>query len=261
MLLLQVKYDLYLGLGIMQEVKILPGLTISQGGLQVWDACRRKFQYIYLEDCQSLPAIAAAKGLELGSQFHLLVQQSFLGQDIRPWLAGQPKLQRWYQAFELFRQQLPSGEYLPEHRRCWGDQGVGVNVIYDLLVLGRDQAVIFDWKTHQHPIRMGQLRQQWQTRLYLYVLAKTSAYACKDLSMVYWFANRAEQVRIGYSDALHAEIEEDLSDRLQEIRLGLETKQDWPRLARTSEVCGQCQFYYRCWSDVGQELDYPEIEV
>lgn len=245
----------------MQELKNLPSLSVSQGGLRMWDLCRRKFSYVYLEGSQSLPAIAATDGLELGSQFHLLVQQHFLGQDVRPWLVGRPKLQQWFEAFEVFAQQLPPGEYLPEHRRCWGDEGLSVNVIYDLLLLGEGQAVIFDWKTHKQTIPYKQLVRHWQTRLYLYVLARTSGFSCERLSMVYWFANTAEQVKIAYSEVFDREVERDLSDRLAEMRRAVEVRPDWPRLAVDSEVCGQCQFYYRCWSDLRVELDYSEVEV
>jgi hypothetical protein len=62
-----------------------------------------------------------------------------------------------------------------------------LTVIYDLILLESDRAVIFDWKTYLKPIDADKLAKNWQTRLYLYVLAETSAYPPDSLSMTYWF--------------------------------------------------------------------------
>jgi len=67
----------------------------------------------------------------------------------------------------------------------WGNYLL--TVIYDLILLESDRAVIFDWKTYLKPIDADKLAKNWQTRLYLYVLAETAAYPLDSLSMTYWF--------------------------------------------------------------------------
>ncbi|MEM9772166.1 MAG: PD-(D/E)XK nuclease family protein, partial [Cyanobacteria bacterium P01_D01_bin.73] len=64
--------------------------------------------------------------------------------------------------------------------------GDGANV-RDLLVLDDKQALIIDWKTAVNPRDRPDLKNDWQTKLYLYLLAETSPQPIESLKMVYWF--------------------------------------------------------------------------
>jgi ATP-dependent exoDNAse (exonuclease V) beta subunit len=58
-----------------------------------------------------------------------------------------------------------------------------LTVIYDLLIEAEDNAQILDWKTYPQPKEQNRLAKDWQTRLYLYVLAETSDYLPEQISM------------------------------------------------------------------------------
>ncbi|PZU96526.1 MAG: hypothetical protein DCE90_09430 [Pseudanabaena sp.] len=264
--------------------------TISQGHLNIWERCRREYQYRYLEELNLPEAdLQRKQNLLLGANFHLLMQQKEIGLDVAELAESHADLQFWLDAFEKHPPAMIAGDRLCEHRRTLEislsstksdalhlptslhhidnhDHGQGyfvLTAIYDLLILGDLQGQILDWKTHQVAIPKAKLQKNWQTRLYLYLLAKTTNYAPEQISMTYWFANAAESVIINYSQADYIQTERRLVKILTEIR---ETK-DYPKLTDSND-CKHCEFRDRC--DRGELLgqvfssnidDIAEIEI
>ena len=255
--------------------------SISQGHLNIWEICRRKYQYSFLEEL-SLPEadLQRKKNLLLGSNFHLLMQQKELGLDVSSLASSDPKLQSWLKAFEHQPPVMIKGDRNCEHRRTLEitiemplhhsdnrdrNQAYFVlTAIYDFLILGDRKAQILDWKTHQVAIAFEKLKTNWQTRLYLYLLAKTTNYAPEQLSMTYWFANTAESVIIGYSQVEHDQTEK----KLKQILKAIAQAQNYPKLAMDSPECNYCEFRDRC--DRGDILtslipsniaDIPEVTI
>ncbi|MFZ4555479.1 MAG: PD-(D/E)XK nuclease family protein [Pseudanabaena sp.] len=253
--------------------------SISQGHLNIWETCRRKYQYSFLE-ALTLPEadLKGKKKLILGANFHLLMQQKELGLDVLALASSDPALQKWLTAFENQPPEMLDGDRLCEHRRTLeitneislhnsgnGDRGQGdflsrtlITVIYDFLILGDRQGQILDWKTHQVPITADKLRDSWQTRLYLYVLAKTTNYAPEQLSMTYWFANTAQSVIIPYSQGEYDRTEK----KLQQILLEIAQAENYPKLnLEVSAACKYCEFGDRCdRGDLSTDISFSNIE-
>ncbi|MGB8700029.1 MAG: PD-(D/E)XK nuclease family protein [Thermosynechococcaceae cyanobacterium] len=192
---------------------LLPHLfQLSQTHLQVLETCPRRFQYLFL-DRLALPRLSAdSEQQRLGTQFHRLMQQQELGLEVEPLLAANPVLQQWFQRFQICPPPLLSGQRLSEHQRTLVLYNFLMVAIYDLLVLGPDQAQIIDWKTYRRPLNPQVLQQHWQTRLYPFLLVETSAYAPSQVSMIYWFAEPADPSAsqghwtvIPYSEQRHQE--------------------------------------------------------
>ena len=218
------------------------------------------------------------KKLILGANFHLLMQQKELGLDVLALASSDPALQKWLTAFENQPPEMLDGDRLCEHRRTLeicseislhnsgnGDRGQGdflsstlITVIYDFLILGDRQGQILDWKTHQVPITADKLRDNWQTQLYLYVLAKTTNYAPEQLSMTYWFANTAQSVIIAYSQGEYDRTEK----KLQQILLDIAQAQNYPKLnLEASAACKYCEFRDRCdRGDFSTDISFSNIE-
>jgi CRISPR/Cas system-associated exonuclease Cas4 (RecB family) len=264
----------------------IPTITsISQGHLNIWETCQRKYEYSFLEDLSLSEAdLQLKEKLLLGSHFHLLMQQKELGLDVLPLANSDPNLQSWLSAFENQPPEMIDGDRLCEHRRTLEmlieipiemslhhsqnrdrDQGYFVlTAIYDFLILGDRKAQILDWKTHQVAIAFDKLQANWQTRLYLYLLAKTTNYAPEQLSMTYWFANTAESVIIDYSQVDHEQTETKLLQILTEIS----QSQDYPKLVINSPDCKYCEFRDRCdrgnisiSSSPSNIADIPEVTI
>ncbi|MFN5863506.1 MAG: hypothetical protein ACK451_16285, partial [Pseudanabaena sp.] len=84
---------------VLQERKsamtaISPITSISQGHLNIWETCRRKYQYSFLE-VLSLPEadLDRKEKLQLGTKFHLLMQQKELGLDVSALAGSDAQLQ------------------------------------------------------------------------------------------------------------------------------------------------------------------------
>ena len=249
-------------------------VSISQGHLNFWETCKRKYRYKYVEEL-SLVELENQANLVLGSQFHLLMQQWQLGLDVTDLAGGDEHLQAWFANFKSQPPEMIAGDRLCEHRRTyavdlhqaanssttiqtWQDhnensdrhQGYFVlTAIYDFLILGDRQAQILDWKTHQRAIAAKTLKQNWQTRLYLYLLAATTNYAPHQLSMTYWFANTGESVVITYTQAEH----ERTAKKLRQILTEMNQAQTYPKIPDHSPTCQRCEFQDRC--DRGAALE------
>ncbi len=270
--------------------------SISQGHLNVWTTCRRKFQHYFLDELSLPTASDLQSKLDLGTKFHLLIQQKELGLDVADVAASEANLEKWLLALETNPPTTISGDRLSEHRRTCElrihDRDFILNAIYDLLIVGSGgthpareafpqeignhasiettAAQIIDWKTHQRPLSWAKLHTSWQTRLYLYILARTTDFAPAQLSMVYWFANTATAVTINYDRAQYQKTERDLAKILHQIsQAQLEAR--FEQLPLGHKECKSCDFAHRClrasaadslesWLERSLD-DYPEVPI
>jgi CRISPR/Cas system-associated exonuclease Cas4 (RecB family) len=197
--------------------------------------------------------------MQLGQKFHLLMQQRELGLAVEQ-LAADPQtssLQKWLTLFNQSPPAMIAGDRHSEHRRTLGmyidavtaqgqpyQQMYTLTVVYDLLIFGAGVAQIVDWKTHQKPIKAATLKESWQTRLYLYVLAETAGYTPEQITMTYWFANRSTTITLGYDIAQHERTQADLLRLLREINQARQTH-NFAQI-EPGNTCEKCDFAYRC---------------
>jgi hypothetical protein len=251
-------------MGSSPKLSLKLSLRLSQGALAQLTACPRRFQYIVLEQEAGVTSPELQQRLDWGKQFHQSVEQWEMGLSVEE-LLTEP-LQKWWQAFlqiqgELVR--LGTGEAVVDRaveleQCCFVGEHLLVGV-YDLLLLGDHSAEIVDWKTYGKP-REGQedLGQDWQTRLYLYLLARnladnplTAAIAPEDISMTYWFLGgpQPESWRRTYDGAQHAATEAELQTWLARLTQWLAAyehhQQAFPQVDDRAH-CQQCPFNLRC---------------
>ena len=246
-------------------------LHISQGQLNLLETCPRKFQNIYLEQLGFPVSPAQQARLEFGNRFHLLMQQQEMALPTSE--IGDQALKH---SVDALMQSVPglfetssSSLRQSEHRRVLEFRGYLLTVVYDLLVLGEQQAQILDWKTYPRPQQSRWLAQNWQTRLYPFVLAETSDYEPDQISMTYWFVQTAEndsqpeQLQFFYSTNQHQKNRQDLDRLLQQLTEALEryeAGEPFPQVAATSQVCDSCAFTVRCQrGGVAPRIDPVEL--
>ncbi len=240
-------------------------LRLSQGHLNLLSSCPRKFQHVVLEQLSSPNPPDAQEKLNQGSRFHLLLQQWQLHLPVESLVQEDPQLNGWFQGFLQAAPQIltlhadrPAEKQNPlhqtEHQRTLEFQGYLLTVVYDLLIANSQQARILDWKTYPRPGNSQWLKQNWQTRLYPFVLAETSGYAPEQISMVYWFfqsqsSDRAPQSLIlQYDRAQHEQTRHDLTHLLNQLTIWLERYHTGEPLPQVSSVqaCEECSFAVRC---------------
>lgn len=247
-------------------------LRLSQGQLNLLSTCPRKFQHTYLEQLASLSTPEQQERQMWGTRFHLLMQQWQLGLPVAPLIQEDPQLQRWFTAFVSAAPKiltLEGGEAVQqsEHARTLEFQGYLLSVVYDLLLTNDRQAQILDWKTYPRPQNPRHLLQNWQTRLYLFVLAETSAYLPAQLSMVYWFfqsrgtqaeTSEPQSFRIAYDATQHEQTRHDLTQLLMQLTGWLEQYPQgtpFPQVGIETTGCERCGFVLRC--DRRSQLSLP----
>lgn len=254
----------------MQDVPISQFFQLSQSHLNCLTTCPRKFQYIYLEQLNSPQPPEQQVGQERGTRFHWLMQQQELGLKITPFLRQDFHLQRWFQAFSQSPPQMLSGKRLSEYRQSLRWQNYLLVAVYDLLILGEQQAQILDWKTYSRPQNLRSLQTSWQARLYPFILVEASDYRPSQVTMTYWFAeanpqSREHSLTLPYSEALHRQTRQDLAQILDQLTawLGAHRRgQSLPQVAISAGHCqggSPCSFMIRCRrqpsSDLPMNLD------
>jgi hypothetical protein len=231
-----------------------PLWQLSQSHLNLLAACPRKFQHRYLDRLESSIGLENNPYQQLGAQFHQLMQQRALGLDIAPLVATDKRLQDWFQAFMQVPPPMIAGIHQSEHQRLGWLDGYVLVAIYDRLIQNADQAQILDWKTYALPRQVAHLRNNWQTRLYLYLLAETSEYDPEQLSMTYWFAAASTQpeattnfVTFTYNQNWHEQTHRDLTQLLYQLNQGLSAYEGGQALPQVSLTAGQCVSpHHRC---------------
>lgn len=232
--------------------------TFSQHNLQDYVDCRYRFYLKYVlgvewPAVENEPILLQEARMELGSQFHRLVQQYFAGVD--PALLASTiesdELSAWWQAFTtLGLSALPGEKYaekllsipLADHRLV---------AKYDLLIRQSDGAyTIYDWKTSLHPPSHAILMNRLQSIVYPFVLQSyissraDLAASSVNIEMIYWFpALPAEPVQFTYSAAQLDNDREYLLGMVKEITTSTE---EW--FEKTPEVkkCAFCGYRSLC---------------
>jgi len=230
-----------------------PIWQLSQGHLTLLDDCARKFQHRYLDRLDTSISLENNPHQQLGSQFHQLMQQQTLGLGIASLLATDTRLQAWFDAFVEMPPPMIEGAQESEHQRLYWQDGYVLVAIYDLLIQSPTQAQILDWKTYALPKRADRLRNHWQTRLYLYLLAETSDHVPEQLSMTYWFAEASMQAEtmvnfltFTYNSAWHEQTRQDLSRLLSGLSQGLSAYQTGEAMQQVAFTDGKCVSSNHC---------------
>lgn len=243
-------------------------LRLSQGQLNLLERCPRQFQHNYLEQLHPPTKPENEEKQLQGSRFHLLMQQREMGLKISKFLQvdddddkknkNKLQLQSWMRAYERAAPEILTQGSMSEtfreseHYRTLQVQNYLLTAIYDLLIADKEQAQIFDWKTYPKPQNKRHLQYNWQTRLYLYILAETSDYPPENISMTYWFVQSPREphsIKFSYSSLQHQKTEKKLNQHLKKLTVGLQAYQEgeqFPQVAEGSKTCHSCQYASRC---------------
>lgn len=232
--------------------------TFSQHNLQDYVDCRYRFYLKYVlgldwPAVENEPILLQEARMELGNQFHRLVQQYFAGVDpaVLASTIESDELSAWWQAFmQLGIIDLP-GDKQAEKLLSVPLESFRLVAKYDLLVKQSDRSyTIYDWKTSLRPPSHAILMDRLQSIVYPFVLQTWLSSRSEQsttqqiIEMIYWFpAHPAEPVQFTYSAAQLDNDRDYLSGMVNEITTSAEK---W--FEKTSEVkkCAFCRYRSRC---------------
>jgi hypothetical protein len=193
-------------------------IHLSQAQLNLLELCPPQFQKVYLEELRSPINLEQQANMVWGNRFHLLMQQLELGLPIETTIAADSELQQSVQALVAAIPEVFDSEIFywreAEHTRTLKIGNYLLKAVYDLFIANDRQAQIIDWKTYLRPKKRQKLAENWQTRLYLYLLVETSDYLPEQVSMTYWFVKlpgSPQSLTFDYSTREHQQTKEDLN--------------------------------------------------
>lgn len=234
----------------------------SQQHLNLLSLCPRKFQYTYLDQLVSPTSPEQEERITWGNQFHLLMQQHELGLPVDLLLTQDQELKHCYTEFlsvasDIFRFNSDASRLVfreAEHYRSLNFNHDVLVVIYDLIIAEEKQAQIFDWKTYPRPQNRQLLENNWQTRLYPYLLVETSQYSPEQVSMTYWFVKSPQKqppqcLHFPYTQQQHHKNKQDLTQLISQFHDDLDNYQQgepFPQVDQNQGHCKSCQFAIRC---------------
>ncbi|MEO0013976.1 MAG: hypothetical protein RLZZ535_2365 [Cyanobacteriota bacterium] len=240
-------------------------IRLSQSHLNLLSICPPKFQQVYIDCLGSLPAPEQQDTMEWGSRFHLLMQQRELALPIEPLLATDTELDSSLKALIQATPELAPDPKIwreAEHCRTLSIDNFLFTVIYDLLIAENDRAIILDWKTYRQPLGSKKLRQNWQTRLYLYVLIETSEYEPKQVQMTYWFVKfgKPKNITIKYSESEHQQTKQELTVLLSNLEVWLQNYQKFHTDFPHQPDCETSCYFYQDFSAAPHEKTHKPVD-
>ncbi len=248
-----------------QNTKDKIDMRLSQGQLNMLDTCPRKLQLTDIDRLGVPGSPEQQEQLVWGTRFHLIMQQRELGLPIESLVGEDPQLQSCFAALQGAAPEIFAaagagenpGFREAEHERILHFNGYLLTVRYDLLIADAKHAQILDWKTYPRPQNRQKLAANWQTRLYLYVLAETSDYLPKQISMTYWFVQSAgegvpvpQSLKFAYNATQHKKTLADLTRLLSNFtgwqQRYQEAGEPFPQVREEAGQCRFCPFAVRC---------------
>ena len=239
-------------------MKLPDNFSFSQYNLQDYVDCKFRFllRHINLLEwpaIESEPMMLQETRVELGQQFHRLVQQYFVGlnpQDLSQSIQI-PELADWWNAFLSLRFNEQPGVKRAEKLLSISLHGQRLLAKYDLLLQDSAHAfTIYDWKTSNHQPSAQQLRKRLQIRIYPLVLwfillsSSNPSITSPEIEMTYWFPTFPETPRrFEYTQADY-ELDMDYLTRLIDEILNMEEEE----FTRTPELkrCAYCRYRSLC---------------
>ncbi len=241
-------------------------ILLSRYKLQNWRDCQRRFQLRYVTR-KRWPLAPVPAGLsvafEKGELFHRILEQHYMGLPVALPSDAAEDVKQWWGNFQAHPPLVPDGAKHPEMSLS---VPIGRHFLfgrYDLLILGDDHAHILDWKTERNPRSAAKLQADWQTRLYLTMIAEGGnalgrSYTPDQIGITYWFARHPDQsVTLRYTQAEHdqnwatlnAEVAR-LEARLQLSDAEWNKTEDWGK-------CEHCHYQAYC----GRHGDPPTADL
>lgn len=249
-----------------------PLTTLSQSSLQDYVDCPRRFELRYVQRLsypamESEPALENEKHQQEGEYFHRIVQQHLIGipaEQVTK-LANTLNLQRWWDNY-LNAPELASLRELRLYPEMTLSAPLGkfrLVAKYDLVAVGNDKAIIYDWKTYRKRPKNEWLVIRWQTRVYRALLIQAGAhlnngkpFTPEQIEMIYWFSDfPSEPATFTYNAA---QFKRDW-DALIKLSEEITSASDFPQ-TDDRQKCTYCP--YRSYCDRGIRAgDFADAET
>lgn len=237
--------------------------SFSQSSLRDYDDCPQRFQLKYIQQLK-WPAVETAPIKENekrqieGQNFHRIIHQTFLEIPIDKIEKQVSKtedgnLHRWWSNFEQAKTGILAGldeKFLyPEHILSLPIGKHRLLAKYDLIKIGGNNTIIYDWKTYNKRPKDEYILNNLQTKVYLSLLIQAGKQLNHNqelkpdqIKMMYWYAEYPDEpCIINYSASQFNQDWQLINELIKKIS----AKQSFP-LTENEKLCGFCQYRSYC---------------
>jgi CRISPR/Cas system-associated exonuclease Cas4 (RecB family) len=242
-------------------MRLPPNFLFSQGNLQDYVDCRRRFQLRHIEKLawpavRNEPVIEYEQAMFQGQKFHRLVNGYFLDIPVNRLveMAEAGGILDWWTHFLELMAEIPHVKKSGAHSEVTYLDEIGTHRLiarYDLVFMDQGKIVIYDWKTSKTRPQRNHLQNRLQTRIYPYLLVERSGKMVdpRQVMMVYWFSEFPAQPEMFiYSKGQMQQDKTYLANLVSEIER-IESDEFYPTPQKTK--CRYC--VYRSLCDRGVE--------
>ncbi len=254
-------------------MKLPENFSFSQQNLQDYLTCRYRFLLKYIRNLawpavESEPVLLQEARMELGQQFHRIVQQYFAGidQNLLASTIQDEILSEWWLSFTSLNLIEFAGQKTAEKILTIPFSNHRLVAKYDLLIEQEGgKFTIYDWKTSQYLPSRPKLAKRMQTIVYPFVLQSTLSNLQKpdtssySIEMVYWFtAHPLEPVRFAYSSTQAKEDQDFLAGIINQI---CTNDEEW--FTKTPEIdnCKFCRYRSLCERGISAGQIAPDEDM
>lgn len=248
-------------------MKLPEEFTFSQGKLQDYIDCQRRFQLKYLLNHPwPAPLVNPIDDYELttlvGQRFHQMIRQYLMGisQSRITQMIHDDKLNIWWENFLRLKSEPVEMEFIwqqntenfPEITITAYIANLKVIAKYDLISITSDNKIIIvDWKSSVNIPTLTWLKERMQSKIYPYLLVEAGKFIHKGISiepdaieMIYWFANHPHQIQIfKYTSQQHLSNKHQITKLLEEIK---STQDNEFMLTTNINTCRFCVYRSLC---------------
>ncbi len=222
---------------------------LSQNDLNLLETCPFQFQQYYWQKSSFIPSLNQLNSGEWGKTFHTLMQQYHLNLPLESILAQHTEFKEPLLALISATQEIwnnvENQQRMAEYPLTLHYQNYIFTTIFDLLILTSEKAIIFDWKTYLQPPAY-QIEDNWQTKLYLYVLAEKLNYLPEQISFTYWFVklpNKPKSYTVSYNQQKHQQTYQQLQKLLTEFEDIVTQENSGETKCISNKNCEKCSYY------------------
>ncbi|ADQ15260.1 PD-(D/E)XK nuclease family protein [Halanaerobium hydrogeniformans] len=257
----------------------LSDLYFSQSALEIFNKCRRKFKYRYLDGLY-WPSEWGMKeefkeDIDRGRKFHLLAERYYNKSIASTVLKENNQLQAWFSRLKNYCP-LTKNIIAAEQEIRFRNNKLKFLAKYDLLEYNsEDKSItIYDWKTDHKSLYQKDLVNSIQSRFYLYLMVEAAykyfadAYQLEGMpKLLYWNPRYPkEEIKINYNKKDHKK-DRDFFEALIEEILGQENFD----LTDNLNLCRFCEYRPICRGkkaegkelieeDLNLDLDWEAVE-
>lgn len=257
----------------------LQDLYFSQSALEIFQKCRRRFQYRYIDGLY-WPAkwgidAEIEKELEKGRKFHLLAERYYIDGSLQDQIVEDSELSAWLKRLKRF---LPYSKHIissEQELRC-SKKNLKFLAKYDLLNYNKEKKMIelYDWKTDKKSLLGKELQNSTQSRFYLYLFKKAGQRYFSDKYdlennpiLIYWNPRFPEEKKIiTYTDEDFSNDSHYFENLVEKI-----LNEDKFPMTDNLNICQYCEYRPICRGkrtekremfeeDLDMDLNWEEIE-